>query len=483
MSSAENKSPRSPKASSSSKAKSSRVQTGAHTDLSPDLLPSVAQSPAEMTPAEPMDQHLDATLAPPAPPKPPEVMPSTVPDPVASAPNPAVSSTAPSGVSTAEPSAAEPDIAEPDIAEPGAESGAEPSGAEEQQVVSRQQPIPPASEPMQYRAIGLVRGRYVPSDEQFTRGNLHTDDGVAIDAVLLGRVMSLVKKHVDLEQSHLWVVYPRTREKEYDLHVQIVGVWEPESLTRLSDDEDSESESSDEAPTDEALTDEALAPEIAASEAPAAPEPQSMEAGQPSSQGAEQSTKLAKQPVKPAEPPVTTPPEANTPLPAEGDAEDFNDRYFSVRGEVVFHAPENEQVLVKIRRLPRPGEKQSKMFKVALKGVLEGKSVGYFWDFNVERQNNVLVVQEATLIKMVPPQKGDGRPKFSRRGPGGGSFGRKPFNRDGAAPVREGSPRPPRSSSDRPIKPTLQRNPVPRDRKEPLSKPVLKRREQDSSSS
>jgi hypothetical protein len=83
---------------------------------------------------------------------------------------------------------------------------------------------------MQYRAIGLVRGRYVPSDDQFNRGYLQTADGSTLDAVLLGQVMSLVKKHLDLEASHLWVVYPRTREKQAGLHIQIVGVWEPEAL-------------------------------------------------------------------------------------------------------------------------------------------------------------------------------------------------------------------------------------------------------------
>lgn len=108
----------------------------------------------------------------------------------------------------------------------------------------RNHPIPPASEPMQYRAIGLVRGIYAPSEEQFTRGTLTTEDGTVIDAVLLGRVMSLVKKHLDLTQAHLWVVYPRTREKVTDLHAQVVGVWEPESLTKEKEDGEAENEES-----------------------------------------------------------------------------------------------------------------------------------------------------------------------------------------------------------------------------------------------
>jgi hypothetical protein len=86
------------------------------------------------------------------------------------------------------------------------------------------------TEPLQYRAIGLVRGIYQPSAEQFTRGSITTEDGTVLDAVLLGRVLSLMRNHLDLDQSHLWVVYPRTREVGQGLHVQVVGVWEPETL-------------------------------------------------------------------------------------------------------------------------------------------------------------------------------------------------------------------------------------------------------------
>jgi hypothetical protein len=101
-----------------------------------------------------------------------------------------------------------------------------------------QRPIPAPSEPMQYRAIGLVRGTYTPSEEQFTRGVMLTDDGTEVEAVLLGRVMSLVKNHLALEKEHLWVVYPRTRDREGLLHLQVVGVWEPENLSQPADDDD-----------------------------------------------------------------------------------------------------------------------------------------------------------------------------------------------------------------------------------------------------
>lgn len=108
----------------------------------------------------------------------------------------------------------------------------EPSPATETLNLSRQQPIPPPSEPKQYRAIGLVQGQYMPSQEQLTRGTLLAADGTLIDAVLLGRVMSLVKNHLDINQQHLWVVYPRTRQEDGNLHVQILGVWEPENLSQ-----------------------------------------------------------------------------------------------------------------------------------------------------------------------------------------------------------------------------------------------------------
>ena len=94
------------------------------------------------------------------------------------------------------------------------------------------EPIPPPGEKMQYRAIGLIEGQYIPSPEHFTRGVLRTSDGLDLNAVLLGRVMSLVRKHLKPERNYLWVVYPRTRDKTEDLHVQLLGVWAPEEMGR-----------------------------------------------------------------------------------------------------------------------------------------------------------------------------------------------------------------------------------------------------------
>jgi hypothetical protein len=94
----------------------------------------------------------------------------------------------------------------------------------------RPHPIPPVSEPLQYRAIGVVRGTYVPAEaDQITRGQIHTEDGEPIEAVVLGRLLTLMRRHLDLAQPHLWVAYPRSREQG-GLHLQLVGIWEPSTL-------------------------------------------------------------------------------------------------------------------------------------------------------------------------------------------------------------------------------------------------------------
>ncbi len=94
----------------------------------------------------------------------------------------------------------------------------------------REHPIAPVTEPTKYRAIGVVRGVYVPTDaEQLTRGIIRTAEGAELEAVVLGRLLTLMRRHLNLEEPHLWVVYPRSRE-DGGLHLQMVGVWEPSTL-------------------------------------------------------------------------------------------------------------------------------------------------------------------------------------------------------------------------------------------------------------
>lgn len=242
----------------------------------------------------------------------------------------------------------------------------------------RQQPIPPPSEPMQYRAIGLVKGKYMPSADQLTRGTLLATDGTLIDAVLLGRVMSLVKNHLNLDQAHLWVVYPRSRQEDGNLHVQIVGVWEPEKLNQ-------------------ATLNETPAPEE--SEQPAAD--------------------LTATEVSPTE---------GLPVLKNG--------YFSIRGEVIYQSREEEQVIVKIKQSPRRDTEKMKFFKLKLKGFLGERVIGHFWDLHIDLQASALVIQEANDIGLLPLKKrpGGGRKPFNKGG-------RRPDSRKTTSsqrPVRKG---------------------------------------------
>jgi hypothetical protein len=102
----------------------------------------------------------------------------------------------------------------------------------------RNQPISPVTDLMQYRAIGVVYGTYIPEAEVLTKGIIVTTDGTEIEAVLLGKVIAVVKKRLDLAKEHCWVVYPRTRTKTGILHLQVTGVWAPEELGKIEQTDD-----------------------------------------------------------------------------------------------------------------------------------------------------------------------------------------------------------------------------------------------------
>lgn len=273
-------------------------------------------------------------------------------------------------------------------------------------------PIAPPSEPMQYRAIGLVKGVYRPSDEQLNRGDIIADDNTEINAVLLGRVTSLVKKHIDLEQSHLWVVYPRTRllqedapveEESHPLHLQIVGIWEPDTLGLPGENPNTLDTDGQDAAKEPEADDEAVATEAATLPAPAEAETAS-ESEVPS-------------------------------LPSEN--------YFSIRGEVVAHDEEKDIVTVKIVQGAKRPDKGPKAFKLHLYGKIEGKTLGYFWEFEAERNAESLVVTEGRCIRMVPPKKKKkgGRPGKPRRGHRSGPGDRSRPSRNSEKPrIRPSAP-------------------------------------------
>ena len=274
--------------------------------------------------------------------------------------------------------------------------------------VMRQHPIPPPSEPRQYRAVGLVRGRYTQSEEHFTRGMLIAADGTAIDAVLLGRVMSLVKNHLDLEQEHLWVVYPRTRQEDGNLHAQIMGVWEPETLKKPS-------------------------------------EPSSDEESQDIEE-IESSSEASTATLPPSEP-------------------DVEDGYFSIRGEVIYQSQDQEKyVIVKIKQAPRKNdENKMKFFKLKLKGDLATKAIGFFWDFHVKLEADSLMIQQANNIGALPIKKRKFPPGEK---PGGfrGGGNKRPYT---PRPTGDG----PRSERPN-IKPSAGAPPVPKEPlAKPVKKP------------
>ena len=200
----------------------------------------------------------------------------------------------------------------------------------------RQHPISPVTEPMQYRAIGVVRGCYVPADpDQLTRGLIRTADGTEIEAVVLGRLLTLMRRHLDLETPHLWVVYPRSRE-ENQLHLQMVGVWEPSTLA---------------APTEsEATQSEATELEATSNDATAADQ-----------------------------------------LP-EGDD------YFSIRGELIFTRHETGDLVIKVRQQPRPDGNRPVPFKLQLRGDIPLEHLRHFVALDLRRQGQQLAVERFEVI-------------------------------------------------------------------------------------
>ena len=225
---------------------------------------------------------------------------------------------------------------------------------------------------MQYRAIGVVRGTYVPNDpEQLTRGTIQTEDGTAIEAVVLGRVLTLMRRHLDLSKPHLWVAYPRYREAD-QLHLQLVGVWEPSTLAAT-----------------------AIATEPAA---------------------------------EPATEPAAAPAEdlAGDDLP-EGDG------YFSVRGELIYTRPEDGDLVVKIRQQPRADGSRPTPFKLQLKGAMPPEHLRHFVALDLRRQGQELHLEQHEVIGPIPQRGGKGRGGRPARGGGGpargGGQGRAPVSR------------------------------------------------------
>ena len=205
-------------------------------------------------------------------------------------------------------------------------------------------PIPSVTDPLQYRAIGIVRGTYKPHDnESFTRGLITDSNGLEMDSVVLGRVITLIRKHVAIEKPHLWVVYPRCRDQQ-NLHLQIAGIWEPSSL---SNDFKEVKEKKDEGGDESTIIEDVL------------------------------------------------------------DELEEGDDYFSIRGELIFTKQEEKEVVIKIRQKPKNQGKKDSPFKIKLKGEIPIDFVRHFISLNARRIEQHLLIEDFEIIEPMPRRSND----------------------------------------------------------------------------
>ena len=97
-------------------------------------------------------------------------------------------------------------------------------------------PIPKVTNQLQHRAIGIINGKFTPlSSDQLNRGFIIDDNGEKIETVVLGKALSLLKKHIDFEKSYFWIVYPKNKNAQ-NLHLQVAGIWDPYKFNDFSND-------------------------------------------------------------------------------------------------------------------------------------------------------------------------------------------------------------------------------------------------------
>jgi hypothetical protein len=97
-------------------------------------------------------------------------------------------------------------------------------------------PIPKVTNQLQHRAIGIINGKFTPlSSEKLNRGFLIDNKDEKIETVVLGKALSLLKKHIDLKKSYYWIVYPKNKNTQ-NLHLQVAGIWDPYQLNDFPND-------------------------------------------------------------------------------------------------------------------------------------------------------------------------------------------------------------------------------------------------------
>ena len=97
-------------------------------------------------------------------------------------------------------------------------------------------PITKVTNHLQQRAIGIINGKFTPHGSgQLNRGFLIDNKGEKIETVVLGKALSLLKKHIDLNKNYYWVVYPKNKNTQ-NLHLQVAGIWDPLKLNDFPND-------------------------------------------------------------------------------------------------------------------------------------------------------------------------------------------------------------------------------------------------------
>lgn len=83
--------------------------------------------------------------------------------------------------------------------------------------------FPKPAHPTEYRAVGVIQGRYLPLEEKPEVGVIQTQDGETFVAEMKQKLWQTFQdQQLDLEQSHYWKVYPQT--KDLKLRFTIKGV-------------------------------------------------------------------------------------------------------------------------------------------------------------------------------------------------------------------------------------------------------------------
>ena len=98
-------------------------------------------------------------------------------------------------------------------------------------------PIPKVTNKLQYRAIGIINGIYKPQNaNEINKGILIDSNGKEIETVVLGKALSLIRKYINLKNSHYWIVYPKNKNTK-NLHLQILGIWDPYHLNDIKNED------------------------------------------------------------------------------------------------------------------------------------------------------------------------------------------------------------------------------------------------------